>query len=179
MSAGRRLSLSPLAGGAEHHHTAPRRPNKISEPDFFLSKNAARFFTQIEIGKRHKNSNQEEALVAQVVHFKKSERVFEAYGDDPKKATISRLVGPELSGTMGAGIARFDNCSIEWTVLYDELIVTLEGKFRLRVGDEVFETEPGDVLWVPKGTALAYEGEGATVFYALHPVDWRTREIGG
>lgn len=117
--------------------------------------------------------------MAQVVHFKKSERVFDAYGDDPKKATISRLVGPELSGTMGAGIARFDNCSIEWTVLYDELIVTLEGKFRLRVGDEVFETEPGDVLWVPKGTALAYEGEGATVFYALHPVDWRTREIGG
>jgi ethanolamine utilization protein EutQ len=112
-----------------------------------------------------------------VVHFKKSDRPFEAYGDDPARATISRLVGPELSKTMGAGIARFDDCSIAWTVLYDELIVTLEGKFRLRVGEQVFDTVPGDVLWVPKGTALAYEGEGATVFYALDPVDWRTREI--
>lgn len=111
-----------------------------------------------------------------VVHFKAAERVFEAYGEDPGRATISRLVGPELSQTMGAGIARFDDCSIAWTVLYDELIVTLEGRFRLRVGDEVFDTVPGDVLWVPKGTALAYEGEGATVFYALAPVDWRTRE---
>ncbi|MGX5720419.1 hypothetical protein [Shinella zoogloeoides] len=35
----------------------------------------------------------------------------------------------------------------------------------------------GDVLGVPKGTALAYEGERATVFYALAPVDWRTRDI--
>jgi ethanolamine utilization protein EutQ len=112
-----------------------------------------------------------------VVHFKKSERAFEPYGDNPERATISRLVGPDLSTTMGAGIARFDNCSIAWTVLYDELIVTLEGRFRLRAGQQVFDTVPGDVLWVPKGTALAYEGEGATVFYALDPVDWRTREI--
>lgn len=112
-----------------------------------------------------------------VVHFKKSERAFEAYGDNPERATISRLVGPDLSKTMRAGIARFDNCSIAWTVLYDELIVTLEGKFRLRVGEQVFDTVPGDVLWVPKGTALAYEGEGATVFDALDPVDWRTRQI--
>ena len=105
--------------------------------------------------------------MADVVHFKKSDRTFEPYGDDPKRATISRLVGPELSKTMGAGIARFDDCSIAWTVLYDELIVTLEGRFRLRVGEQVFDAVPGDVLWVPKGTALAYEGEGATVFYAL------------
>lgn len=46
--------------------------------------------------------------MADVAHFKQSERAFEAYGDDPKRATISRLVGPELSKTMGAGVARFD-----------------------------------------------------------------------
>lgn len=114
--------------------------------------------------------------MADVVHFRKSGREFEAYGDDVARAGICRLVGPELSTTMGAGIARFDDTSIAWTVLYDELIVTLEGRFRLRVGEQVFDTVPGDVLWVPKGTALAYEGEGATVFYALDPVDWRTRE---
>lgn len=43
------------------------------------------------------------------------------------------------------------------------------------MGEQVFDTTPGDVLWVPKGTELAYEGEGATVFYALDPVDWKTR----
>jgi ethanolamine utilization protein EutQ len=113
--------------------------------------------------------------MSKVLHYRKADRVFEAYGDDAARASISRLVGPEVSRSMGAGVARFDDCSIAWTVLYDELIVTLEGLFRLRVGDEVFDCGPGDVLWVPEGTALHYEGQGATVFYALSPVDWRSR----
>ncbi len=110
-----------------------------------------------------------------VLHFRESDRQFEPYGDDPARAQISRLVGPEISTSMGAGIARFDNCSIAWTVLYDELIVTLSGNFRLRVGGVVHDCRPGDVLWVPQNTALHYEGDGATVFYALSPVDWRER----
>ena len=110
-----------------------------------------------------------------IVHFKSSERDFQPYGGPADKASISRLVGPELSKSMGAGIARFDDCSIAWTVLYDELIVTLEGTFRLRVGDAVYECVPGDVLWVPENTPLHYEGDGATVFYALSPVDWKER----
>ncbi len=110
-----------------------------------------------------------------IVHFKSSERVFEPYGDASGRASISRLVGPEVSGSMGAGVARFDGCSIEWMVLYDELIVCLEGTFRLRVGDAVHECTVGDVLWIPENTPLRYEGDGATVFYALSPVDWRQR----
>ena len=38
---------------------------------------------------------------------------------------------------MGADLAIVDGCSIEWTVLHDEVIVVLEGLFRLRVGNEV------------------------------------------
>ena len=107
--------------------------------------------------------------------------LLKAFPEDAQEGDFWDIVWGNLMrtldpGTMGADIARFDDCSIAWTVLYDELIVTLEGKFRLRVGDEVFDTVPGDVLWVPKGTALAYEGDGATVFYALDPVDWRTRQ---
>lgn len=111
-----------------------------------------------------------------VLQFTKADRKFDPYGDDPRKASISRLVGPDISTSMGAGIARFDNCSIEWTVLYDELIVTLEGRFTLRTESGTFDCVPGDVLWIPANTHLWYEGEGATVFYALSPVDWRQRQ---
>ena len=110
-----------------------------------------------------------------VVHFRKSEMNFTAYGGPPGKATIARLVGPDMSKTMGAGIATFDGCSIEWTVLYDELIVVLEGTFRLVVGNQSHACAPGDVLWIPENTPIKYEGDKAKVFYALHPVDWRQK----
>lgn len=110
-----------------------------------------------------------------VRHFPSREMRFETYGGPPGEARIARLVGPELSSSMGGGIATFDGCSIEWTVLYDELIVVLEGNFRLRLGDRIIEAGPGDVIWLPEGTPLRYEGDGAKVFYALSPVDWKSR----
>ena len=113
--------------------------------------------------------------MAAVKHFKRAEMSFETYGGPPGKASIARLVGPDLSTSLGAGLARFDGCSIEWTVLYDEMIVVLEGLFRLRAGGQLFEGRPGDVIWIPEKTPIVYEGEGALVCYALYPVDWRKR----
>lgn len=112
---------------------------------------------------------------AKVAHFSSSEMNFTAFGGPPGAATIARLVGPEMSTTMGAGIATFDGCSIEWTVLYDEPIVVLEGTFRLVAGSEAYSCKPGDVIWIPENTPIKYEGDEARVFYALHPVDWRQK----
>jgi len=114
---------------------------------------------------------------------RKAECQFTPYAGDPAKpaegvAHIARMVGPELSRTMGVGVARFEGISVPWTVLYDEAIVVLEGEFRLRAGDEAFDCKPGDVLWIPENTPIVYEtdkGKSATVFYALHPVDWRAK----
>jgi ethanolamine utilization protein EutQ len=116
--------------------------------------------------------------MSQVIHHRAGEIRFEPYGGPPGMAMISRLIGPGESASMGAGIATFDACSIEWTVLYDEVIVVLEGTFRLRVREDsarVIEAGPGDVIWLPENTPLRYEGDGAKVFYALHPVDWKSR----
>ncbi len=110
-----------------------------------------------------------------VRHFRKQDMAFSAFGGPPGEATIARLATPDISRTMGAGIACFDGCSVEWTVLYDEMIVVLEGRFRLRVGSETFEAGPGDLIWIPENTPLRYEGEKARVCYALFPVDWRQR----
>ena len=116
--------------------------------------------------------------MSKTVHFKRAGMKFDKYGGPPGAATIARLVTPDISKSMGAGIATFDGCSIEWTVLYDEVIVVLDGRFRLRIGEgykQTIEAGPGDVIWLPEDTPLKYEGDKATVFYALHPVDWRRR----
>ena len=81
------------------------------------------------------------------------------------------VVNTSFSDTMGAGIGAFEDCAIEWTVTYDEILFITEGTLTLRVGEKAYEAGPGDILWIPKGTSLVYEAkERVTFFYAVHPV---------
>jgi ethanolamine utilization protein EutQ len=116
-----------------------------------------------------------EQTMKKTLHYKRSEMEFGKFGDPPGESGIARLVGPDVSTTMGVGLATFDGCSIDWTVLYDEMIVVIEGKFRLKTPEGAIEATPGDVIWIPEKTPISYEGEKATVCYALYPVDWRKR----
>lgn len=114
--------------------------------------------------------------MTEVRHYRFKEMNFEPYGQAGDGASIARIVGKADSGTIGAGIATFNRCSIRWRVRYDEVIVVLEGTFRLRFGEaetSVIEAAPFDVIWIPKDTPLVYEGEAARVFYALYPVNWK------
>lgn len=111
------------------------------------------------------------------IHVKRSQMKFEPYGGPPGKAEICRLFGslsPNPSKTMGGGFVAFEACSIPWTLLYDEVICVIEGRFRLRSGDETFECDPGDVIWIPENTPVTYEAdERSVIFYALYPENWR------
>ena len=106
--------------------------------------------------------------------FRKASTTFGTYGEGPGEASIARLVGPQDSSTMGAYLARFNGRSVPWTVRYDEVIACLEGEFRLRVGTMFHILYPGDVIWIPKDTELAYDGSDSLVFIAIAPVDWRS-----
>jgi ethanolamine utilization protein EutQ (cupin superfamily) len=82
------------------------------------------------------------------------------------------VVNRRHSTAMGAGIGVFENCSIEWTVTYDEVLFIKDGNFTLRVGGKAYRAGPGDILWIPKDTPLVYEaGERVVFFYAVHPLD--------
>jgi ethanolamine utilization protein EutQ len=113
--------------------------------------------------------------MTRTLHFKRAEMKFESFGGPPGTGMISRLVGPDVSHTMGAGIATFDGCKIDWTVLYDEMIVVIEGRFRLGTPEGTIEAGAGDVIWIPEKTPISYQGDKAVVCYALYPVDWRKR----
>ncbi|MEU9478722.1 cupin domain-containing protein [Streptomyces sp. NPDC048191] len=76
---------------------------------------------------------------------------------------------------LGGGIARFDKggATAPWKLPYEEVMCVLTGTLRLTFGDEVLEAGPGDVVTIPRGVEVIYEGEaGTTGFYALTPADW-------
>ncbi len=98
---------------------------------------------------------------------------FNHRGGPPGKAEVARAIGSDLSNSMAAGVAHFDQCSLAWTVLYDEIIYVIDGVFRLNLPDGVIEGRPGDVIWVPEGTELKYEGDKASIFYAVYPGNWQ------
>ena len=82
---------------------------------------------------------------------------------------VSRLGSAQLSGQLFSVWVQLRGAS--W-------VEAKEGKFRLRLGKgyrQKLEAKPGDVIWLPEGTPLRYEGDKAVVFYALHPVDWLQR----
>ncbi|MBO9403427.1 cupin domain-containing protein [Shimia sp. R9_3] len=96
-------------------------------------------------------------------------------GGPPGIGRVGRTISSDLSPSMAAGIAEFDQCSIKWQVHYDEIVHVLEGTFRLQTGGKEVEAGPGDTMWIPKGTKLAYEGDKARIFYAVYPGNWREK----
>jgi ethanolamine utilization protein EutQ len=113
------------------------------------------------------------AMNQDVLHFSAGTTSFTPWASDTPGTQIGRLVGVSHSQTMGAGYFHIDGDSIEWTVLYDEVLVVTAGEFRLRLADRVIEGRAGDVIWIPKGTSVVYEGNGAKFVYVLYPVNWR------
>ena len=85
--------------------------------------------------------------------FKKTDQTFTPNNG----GAVLGLVNTAFSDNLGAGIGTFEDCAIEWTVTYDEVLFVLDGILTIRVGDDAFSAGPGDVLWIPKDTALVYE----------------------
>jgi ethanolamine utilization protein EutQ (cupin superfamily) len=105
------------------------------------------------------------------------ERKFEQIGGEAGDIQVGRDVASDISATFGAGVVVFKNCSMEWTVLYDEYFYCLEGTLTIKTKEGNFVMRPGYGLWLPKGTWLIYETkEPAKVVFTIYPVDWRERQ---
>lgn len=106
-----------------------------------------------------------------------AERTFEQIGGAAGDIRVGRDVAGDRSKTIGAGVAVFENCSMEWTVLYDEYFYCLEGTLTIRTKERTYVMQPGYGLWLPKGTWLVYEAKApAKVVFSIYPVDWRERQ---
>ena len=90
---------------------------------------------------------------------------------------LHRVIDDAKSDQMGGGYFSFNGVETPVVMPYDELAVCLEGTLKLTVGGVLHKLGPGDFAWMPKGTEVTFSGDDAVSFYAVYPVDWRTRTI--
>ena len=89
---------------------------------------------------------------------------------------LHRVITEENSDEMGGGYMRINGIETVATLPNDELAVCLEGSLRLTWNGQDDELAPGDFAFIPKGADVTFAGTDAVVFWAAHPVDWRTRK---
>lgn len=91
-----------------------------------------------------------------------------------KHVGMADLITGRDGAPMTAGLmswARAD--SFSWKLDYDEVDLVLEGVLHLTIDGRTLEAKQGDVLWIPKGSAVHFGTPWRTkVFYVTYPADW-------
>ena len=105
-------------------------------------------------------------------HSKPANRVFGAVDGPPATLSLAPDIRKDDSKSFGASVGLFENCAMEWTVLYDEYMYILEGEVNLETREGTYKLEPGDGIWLPNGTWVIYHAEYAKAVVIIHPINW-------
>ncbi|CAG9260055.1 Ethanolamine utilization protein EutQ [Paraburkholderia unamae] len=97
---------------------------------------------------------------------------FVVRGGPPGAAYVARALSDEISPNLGVGFARWEGAQVSWTTLYEEVIFAIEGCLEVTANGVLHRAKPGQVLWIPKCTALVYSGF-ALFGYVVYPGDWK------
>jgi ethanolamine utilization protein EutQ (cupin superfamily) len=107
--------------------------------------------------------------------FRRKDAKLEFEGGARVGNTLHRIIDEKKSDQMGGGYFSIKGIENQVVMPYDELAVCLEGTLKLTVEGVLHKLGPGDFAWIPKGTEVTFAGDDAVSFYAVYPVDWRTR----
>jgi ethanolamine utilization protein EutQ len=98
---------------------------------------------------------------------------FAAAGPNRNVGLLDLVTGKDGS-PMTAGImswSRADN--FPWKLDYDEVDYVLEGILQITIDGRTHQGKPGDVIYIPKGSAVLFGTPSHTrVFYVTYPADW-------
>ncbi len=101
----------------------------------------------------------------------------ESFGADlATPGTNVRLKDVITSGDgapMAAGYMALNQGEFPWTLSYDEMDIVLEGELVITRGGEQIRGGPGDVLFIPKGSAITFGTPSHARFvYVTFPAHW-------
>lgn len=83
----------------------------------------------------------------------------------------------EESPRMGVGVMEMIDTTFPWTLGYDEMDYVVEGRLDVLIGGETVSAGPGEVLYIPKGSAIQFSVQGRARFlYFVYPADWQSQK---
>ena len=105
--------------------------------------------------------------------FAAEDLTYTTFFGPPGRVDVAPTVDSSISRTLAAGLCIFEDCSMDYTMTYDDVLYILEGELVFRTGEYEVHCGPGDTMWVPDTISGTFEAQGrCKVFYAVHPVDW-------
>ena len=86
---------------------------------------------------------------------------------------VTDIITAEHGSPMAAGFMTWEKGSFPWTLNYDEIDFVIDGQLEIRMGNQVVIGNPGDVIFIPKGSNIFFGSPSyAKVFYVTYPADW-------
>lgn len=90
-----------------------------------------------------------------------------------QRVTAADVVTSDDGAPMAAGYMTLTAGSFPWTLTYDEVQIVLEGELHIGTPDGTRVGRPGDLLYVPKGSAITFGTPSwAKFIYVTYPADW-------
>lgn len=96
-------------------------------------------------------------------------------GAAPYRVGIADLITAQDNSSMAAGFMQWEKAFFPWTLNYDEVDLVLDGELHVRHEGETMIAKAGDVMFIPKGSAIEF-GTPTTVrfLYVAWPANWQT-----
>lgn len=89
-----------------------------------------------------------------------------------EKVLAKDVITSKECGTMSAGLDEIKpGVSIDWTYVYDEVLLILDGEIQLTSGKQKIVARGGDVVYIPTGEEvnIATPTKTAKIFWVTHP----------
>lgn len=82
----------------------------------------------------------------------------------------------EESPRLGVGLMVMERTTFPWTLNYDEVDYVIEGRLDILIGGDRVSAGPGEVIFIPKGSAIEFSApERARFLYVTYPADWQSQ----
>lgn len=86
------------------------------------------------------------------------------------------LLTLEESPRLGVGLMVMERTTFPWTLNYDEVDYVVEGRLDILIGGDRVSAGPGEVIFIPKGSAIEFSApDRARFLYVTYPADWQSQ----